>query len=83
MKHDGFRYDFTGKELIYFLFRKKTCPKCNATMIRTKGFETVEGRYLNSSADPFFVPNAKVKHYQYYYNCQQCGASYALKELAK
>lgn len=41
MKHDAFRYDFTYKELIYFLFKKKRCPKCNCQLTKSKVYETV------------------------------------------
>ena len=32
MSVQSFRYDFTAKELAYFLFKKKTCPKCGEQM---------------------------------------------------
>ena len=82
MQHDAFRYDFTGKELIYFLFKKKMCPKCGGKMIKSKGYETVEGRVFNRKADAFFIPNAKVKHYLYFFTCQQCNSEFTLSELS-
>ena len=54
MKHDGFRYDFTGKELLYFLFGKKICPKCPGKLVKSKGYETVEGSVFNSKTADFF-----------------------------
>ena len=30
MEMKSFRYDFTMKGLSYFLFAKKTCPKCGS-----------------------------------------------------
>ena len=83
MKHDAFSYDFTVKELIYFLFKKKICPKCGGEMTKEKGYQTVRGADLNSKADPFFVPNARVKQYQYYFDCRKCGARFTLNELSK
>ena len=83
MEHDAFRYDFTGKELIYFLFKKKVCPKCGGKMIKRKGDETAEGSTFNKKTDPFFVPNAKVKHYLYIFTCQECGNEFTLNELSK
>ncbi|MCB6415376.1 hypothetical protein LI221_09930 [Faecalimonas umbilicata] len=83
MKHQGFSYDFTMKELAYFLFKEKKCPKCGGRMEKSKGYRTVRGETLNSSANAFFVQNARIKQYVYNYTCQQCGASYTLDELAK
>lgn len=83
MEHDGFRYDFTGKELSYFLFGKKVCPKCKGKLIKSKGYETVEGAKFNSRSSAFFVSNTNVKHYLYFYNCEKCNAEYTLSELAK
>lgn len=83
MEHDAFQYDFTFKELVYFLFKKKSCPKCGGQMIKSKGFETKIGSDLNSKANAFFVPNARVKHYLYYYTCQNCGSRFTLNELSE
>lgn len=83
MKHQGFEYDFTPSEVVYLLFRRKICPKCGNRLQKKKSYETMKGSELNSKADPIFVPNAKVKHYLYFFTCQQCGSEYALNELAK
>lgn len=83
MKHDAFRYDFTGKELAYFLFKKKECPKCNGKLIKSKGYETVEGSIFNTKTAAFFVPTAKVKHYLYIFTCKNCGTEFTLSELSK
>ena len=45
-KYQAFRYDFTMKELIYFLFGKKTCPKCNGKLNKSKSYEIVDGKNL-------------------------------------
>jgi len=83
MEHNAFRYDFTPKELLYFLFRKKCCPECGGKLIKSKGYETVAGETFNSKSDAFFVPNAKVKHFLYFFNCYQCGAEFTLNELSR
>lgn len=83
MGHDAFRYDFTRKELFYFLFKKKNCPECGCEMKKYKGFETVEGLVFNNRTSAFFVPNAKVKHYLYFFHCPNCGLDYRLSDLAK
>ena len=82
MSHQAFRYDFSFKELIYFLFGKKICPKCGKTLMKIKDYETVSGAQFNRKTDPFFVPNANVKHYIYKYQCSACHSEYTLKELS-
>ena len=71
------------KELFYLLFRKKSCPHCGGRMEKEKSFETRNGRDFNSTSDPFFVPNASVKHYLYSFRCLECGRSYPLKDLSE
>ena len=83
MKHDAFRYDFTVRELNYFLFGKKICPRCGGKMEKGKAYETVNGSIFKSNTSPLFIQGAKVKHYYYIFTCRQCGAEYTLQELAK
>ncbi|MCD8087331.1 MAG: hypothetical protein LUE22_01920 [Oscillospiraceae bacterium] len=52
-------------------------------MTREKCYETVDGQVFNSGSDPFFIQNAKVKHFYYVYQCAQCGGAFKLQELAK
>lgn len=80
----SFRYDFTMKELKYFLFNKKNCPKCNHKMIKSKGYELVDGSIFNTTSIPLYIKGRKeVKHYHYLFNCSNCGTQYTLKELAE
>jgi len=83
MEHDAFRYDFTFRELFFFLFKKKECPKCKKRMMRHKVFESVPGREFNNRSAAPFHQDANVKHYYYVYSCTSCGVSYKLKELVK
>ena len=83
MKQQAFSYDFTMKELIYFLFKKKRCPDCGGKMTKNKRHEIVEGSKINSGSDPFFVQNAKVKYYYYTYICSKCGSEYKLTDLVR
>lgn len=83
MEHKGFRYDFTMKEIKYFLFNRKICPKCGGKLEKGKGYETVDGSTFYTRANMFFAPNVKVKHYFYIYKCQQCGSEHMLSDLAK
>lgn len=82
IKHDAISYDFTFKELQYFLFKKKICPKCGHKLVKRKDFQTVRGSELNSKSEAFFVPSAKVKQYHYFFSCEDCGSEFSLKELA-
>lgn len=83
MKHQAVRYDFTMRELGYFLFGKKKCPKCGGKLEKTKIYETRQGSEFNSKRGTFLAQNATVKHYLYIFNCQQCNSQFSLQELAK
>lgn len=80
----SFRYEFTIKELKYYLFSSKKCPKCKNKMLKRKGFETVDGSIFNTSSTPLYIQGRKdVKYYHYLFNCPNCGSQYTLKELVK
>ena len=83
MKTESFRYDFSTRELIYFLFRKKFCPKCGGIMKKEKHFEVVDGSVFNGRSVCHYVNGRKVKHYVYRFTCNKCGSSFTLSELAK
>lgn len=84
MSHQAFRYEFSARELMYLLFRKKSCPECGGRMEKVKGYETKLGSDFHSSGrGMFFADNDRVKHYQYAYHCHQCGSQFTLQELAK
>lgn len=83
MSMQSFRYDFTAKELTYFLFKKKTCPKCGEKMEKEKCGETIDGSVFNTNSVPLYIQGRQVKHYFYRFTCQQCGANFTLTELSK
>lgn len=88
MEHDGFAYNFTPKELRYFLFGKKVCPRCGGHMEKSKEYETISGAEYNAIHKPtthgWYPTSAqKVKYYRYYYICEDCKARYSLSELAE
>lgn len=83
VSNDAFRYEFTGRELMYFLFKKKVCPRCGDKLSKVKDSEIVEGYLLNSTQEAFFVPNAKVKRYRYLFSCHNCKTVYPINELVK
>lgn len=80
----SFRYEFTLKELFYFLFSKKKCPNCGNKMIKNKGYEIVDGTIFNTNSVPLYIQGRQeVKYYHYLFNCSKCGSQYKLKELVK
>ena len=82
MKYQAVRMDFTPKELKYFLFAKKICPRCGGKLSRSKEYRTRYGWEFHESRDPVFSDNAKVKYYSYYFTCTDCGRKFSLSELA-
>ena len=82
MKAQWVRMDFTPKELRYFLFRKKRCPRCGGKMDRSKSYEIRYGREFPSRRDVFAPNSAEVRYYFYVYTCRKCGAQYSLKALS-
>lgn len=52
-KPDAFRYEFNMRELFYFLFAKKICPKCGGILDKKKDYEIVKG--TNFSKDQLFI----------------------------
>ena len=78
---NGFRYEFTGKELVYFLFGRKKCPECGTKMKKTKRFRTVDGAKFNTASVPLYIKGRKIKEYYYLFICDKCGSEYELKDL--
>ena len=81
MKYQAVRIDFTPKELKYFLFAKKICPRCSGRLIRSKEYETRYGWEFHETREPFLADNERVKYYSYYFTCAGCGRKYPLREL--
>lgn len=79
----GFRYEFSGNELSYFLFKKKICPKCGGKMMQNKCAETVDGSRYNTVSVPLYIRGREIKRYFYSYSCEKCGSEFELSELAK
>lgn len=80
---NGFRYEFSGNELSYMLFGKKSCPKCGGKMKKNKCAETVDGAKFNTQAVPLYIQGREIKCYYYSFTCQRCNAEFTLSELAK
>lgn len=80
---DAFRYSFTPSELKTYLFHAKKCPVCSGPLRKEKTYEVVEGKKLNGKGDPFFVANARVKHYLYKFHCEKCGKTFTLEEITE
>lgn len=83
MGHKGISYEFSMRELGYLLFKKKKCPRCGGSLEKKKIYETKLGKELNSKADAIFIPNAKIKQYQYIFCCRECGSEFTLEELSR
>ncbi len=84
METKAFRHDFTMKELKYYLFNKKNCPKCKSKMTKSKQYEVVDGSNLSTASTPLYIQGRKaVKHYYYLFSYPNCGSQYTLKELTK
>lgn len=81
-KHTAFYYDFSPREMWYFLFGKKVCPRCGGKLIRHKSYETIHGHMPYKDHADRISPR-KVKHYVYTYCCTACGTSFSLADLAK
>lgn len=79
----AFSYDFTVKEMMYLLFKKKKCPQCGGDMQKVKHSEIVDGSTFKSNSAPLYIVGRKVKKYYYCYVCQGCNANYTLSELAE
>ena len=82
MKTKGFTYQFSAKELKFFLFGKKLCPKCGASLIQEKCAEMADGQTLASASTPLYIQGREVKRYFYRYHCKNCDAEYELSQLA-
>ncbi len=82
MKTKGFTYQFSAKELKYFLFGKKVCPRCGTWLVKQKCAEMVDGQTLASASTPLYIQGREVKRYFYRYHCNNCGAEYELSQLA-
>ncbi len=85
-KPTAFYYSFKPRELKYFLFGKKLCPRCGGKLVRSKESFTTRGALpntINTSSDVTFIDTSKVKYYFYVYTCQECQSRYSLEELAK
>lgn len=78
----SFRYEFTGKELYYFLFKRKKCPECGGEMIKNKCSEIVDGSRFNTVSVPLYIKRREVEYYYYLFECNECGVKYTLSDLA-
>lgn len=81
-KHTAFCYSFTPREMWYFLFGKKICPRCGGVLCREKGYVTLHGEMPHSRDKPNRIDASRVKCYRYRYACYACGAVFPLGELA-
>lgn len=83
MAIQSFTYDFTAKELTYFIFKKKKCPKCGCQLKKHKCCEIVDGSIFDTNSVPLYIQGSQVKRYFYSYTCIGCGTEFTLSELSK
>lgn len=83
MENTGFKYEFTLKELWFYLFGKKICPKCGNKLMKTKEYEIKTDLYHSEGADSIFKPDSKVKQYSFRYSCEKCKFSSSLTDIVK
>ena len=83
MAVQSFTYDFTAKELTYFLFKKKICPQCGGLMEKKKCYEIVDGSIYNTNSVPLYIQGRQVKRYFFSFTCQECRNEYTLTELSE
>jgi ribosomal protein S27AE len=80
----GIKYTLTFGEIAYMLFRSKSCPKCNAKMVRHKDYEIRDDLFGSvPNQISMFAPGQDVKVYSYHYVCPKCNLAFPLSELAK
>jgi len=81
----GFHYSFTPRELFYFLFKKKVCPKCQQLMEKHKNY-TIKASGGSSPSYNFDsvmqMSTGPVKAYKHFFVCNNCNSQYTLAELA-
>ena len=65
MSMQSFRYEFTARELAYFLFKKKSCPECGGAMQKEKCCETIDGSVFHTNSVPLYIQGRQVKYYFY------------------
>ena len=82
VKHTAFCYSFTPREMWYFLFGKKICPRCGGTLRKCKDHITLHGEMPHSHDQPIRIDTSRVKYYRYHYACDSCGSIFTLGELA-
>ncbi len=80
----AFSMEFTPRELSYFLFKRKICPKCGGKMQKQRCSEIVDGRKMYTSMSaPLYVQRREVRHDSYLFVCGECGKKFTLTDLAK
>ena len=71
--------ELTGKEMVYFFFKKKKCPKCSEVMKRHKNIESLgEGIGSVGLDKHYYGENNKVT---LIYRCEKCNKMYSISEL--
>lgn len=71
--------ELTGKEMLYFFFKKKVCPICTGKLKRQKNVESLgEGIGSVGLGEYYYGDNNKVT---LFYKCEKCNKLYSISEL--
>ena len=76
----SYEIEFSTKELVYFLFRRKKCPICKQKLERTKKTTPEENEVSSLELGKKYVgPSNKV---ELYYSCGECNKLFTLTDLS-
>ena len=71
--------ELTGKEMLYFFFKRKKCPSCSGILKRQKNIESLgEGIGSVGLGKYYYGENNKVT---LFYRCENCKKLYSISEL--
>ena len=72
--------ELSGKELVYFLFKKKKCPVCNERLKREKKVENLGESFDSVELGKFYY--GERHEVTIFYKCAKCDKLYSIRELS-
>ena len=72
--------EFTGKEMLYFFFKKKKCPVCGEMMKRENKVESLGEGVDNAELGKYY--SGERHEVTLFYRCQKCDKLYSIGELS-
>lgn len=73
--------ELTGKEILYFFFKKKVCPKCGEKMRKEKQVESLGEGVDSVELGKFYI--GERHEVTLSYRCVKCNKVYSIGELTK